>query len=112
MNYKQLKHYIRDLHQRGFDTVRLRVQYYKKFSVPIFALIMAMLAIPFGFLVGNRGAMAGIGVSIGIAMSYWGIDRLFEQIGDVNQLDPVVAAWAPDAVFALAGLYFMMRMRS
>jgi LPS export ABC transporter permease LptG/LPS export ABC transporter permease LptF len=112
MNYQQLKRYIRDLRQRGFDTVRLRVQYYKKFAVPLFALIMAMLAIPFGFLVGNRGAMAGIGVSIGIAMAYWGIDRLFEQIGDVNQLDPVVAAWAPDAVFALAGLYFMMRMRS
>jgi LPS export ABC transporter permease LptG/LPS export ABC transporter permease LptF len=112
MNYRQLKHYIRDLHQRGFDTVRLRVQYYKKFAVPLFALIMALLAIPFGFLVGNRGAMAGIGVSIGIAMAYWGIDRLFEQIGNVNQLDPIVAAWAPDAVFSLAGLYFVMRMRS
>jgi lipopolysaccharide export LptBFGC system permease protein LptF len=112
MNYKELSHYIRDLRQRGFDTVKLRVQYYKKFSVPLFALIMAMIAIPFGFLVGNRGAMAGIGVSIGIAMSYWGIDRLFEQIGDVGQLDPIVAAWAPDAVFALAGLYFIMRMRS
>lgn len=112
MNYKQLRNYIRDLRQRGFDTVRLRVQYYKKFAVPMFALIMAMLAIPFGFLVGNRGAMAGIGVSIGIALSYWGIDRLFEQVGDVGQLDPVVAAWAPDAVFALAGMYFLLRMRS
>ena len=112
MNYRQLKRYIGDLKQRGFDTVRLRVRYYKKFAVPLFALIMAMLAIPFGFLVGNRGAMAGIGVSIGIAMAYWGIDNLFEQIGDVNQLDPIVAAWAPDAVFALAGLYFLMRMRS
>jgi lipopolysaccharide export LptBFGC system permease protein LptF len=112
MNYRQLSKYIRDLRQRGFDTIRLRVQYYKKFSVPIFAFIMAMIAIPFGFLVGNRGAMAGIGVSIGIAMAYWGIDRLFEQIGDVGQLDPLVAAWAPDAVFALAGLYFLLRMRS
>ncbi len=112
MNYRELKNYIRDLKQRGYDTVRLRVQYYKKFAVPAFALIMAMLAIPFGFLVGNRGAMAGIGVSIGIAMSYIGIDRLFEQLGNVNQLDPVVAAWAPDAVFALAGIYFLLRMRS
>jgi len=112
MNYKQLRNYIRDLRQRGFDTVKLRVQYYKKFAVPLFALIMAMLAVPFGFLVGNRGAMAGIGVSIGIAMAYWGLDRLFEQIGDVGQLDPIVAAWAPGAVFALAGIYFMLRMRS
>ena len=112
MNYKQLRNYIRDLKKRGFDTTRLQVQYRKKFSVPLFALIMAMIAVPFGFLVGNRGAMAGIGFSIGIAIAYWGIDKLFEQIGDVNQLDPIVAAWAPDAVFALAGIYFMMRMRS
>jgi LPS export ABC transporter permease LptG/LPS export ABC transporter permease LptF len=112
MNYKQLRNYIRDLRQRGFDTIRLRVQYYKKFSVPVFALIMAILAIPFGFLVGNRGAMAGIGVSLGIAMAYWGIDRLSEQIGDVGQLDPIVAAWAPDVVFALLGTFFLLRMRS
>lgn len=112
MNYLQLKKYIVYLRQRGFDTVRLRVQFYKKFSVPVFALIMAVISIPFGFLVGNRGAMAGIGVSLAIAMAYWGLDRLFEQIGDVNQLDPLVAAWAPDAVFALAGMFFLMRMRS
>jgi LPS export ABC transporter permease LptG len=112
MNYKELRRYIAYLKQRGFDTVRLRVQYYKKFSVPMFALIMAMIAVPFGFLVGNRGAMAGIGVSLGIAIAYWGLDRLFEQVGDVGQLDPTVAAWAPDVVFALAGLYFMLRMRS
>jgi LPS export ABC transporter permease LptG/LPS export ABC transporter permease LptF len=112
MNYRELARYIRTLRQRGFDTVRLRVQYYKKFAVPVFALIMAMISIPFGFMVGNRGAMAGIGVSIGIAMAYLGIDRLFEQIGNVGQLDPMVAAWAPDAIFALAGMYFILRLRS
>ena len=112
MNYIELERYIRDLQQSGFDTVPLRVQLYKKFSVPIFALIMAMISIPFAFLVGNRGAMAGIGVSIAIAMTYWGVDKFFEQIGNVNHLPPEVAAWAPDALFALAGMYLILRMRS
>jgi LPS export ABC transporter permease LptG/LPS export ABC transporter permease LptF len=112
MNFRQLDRYIRDLQQRGFDTVRLRVQFYRKFSVPLFALIMALLAVPFSFLVGNRGAMAGVGVSIAIAVSYWGIGTLFEKIGDVNQLPPSVAAWSPDAVFSLAGLYLLLRLRS
>lgn len=112
MNFRQLDQYIRDLHQSGFDTVKLRVQFYRKFSVPLFALIMAMISVPFGFLVGSRGAMAGIGVSIGIAMGYWGVGVLFEQLGNANQLPPAVAAWSPDAVFALAGLYLMLRMRS
>ena len=112
MNYLELQRYIKDLQQSGFDTVQLRVQLYKKFSVPIFTLIMAMISIPFGFLVGNRGAMAGIGVGLVVAMAYWGVDKLFEQIGNVNQLPPVVAAWAPDALFFLAGSYLLLRMKS
>jgi LPS export ABC transporter permease LptG/LPS export ABC transporter permease LptF len=112
MNFIDLDQYIRDLQQSGFDTVRLQVQFHKKFSVPLFALIMAMISVPFGFLVGNRGAMAGIGISIVVAIAYWGLGQLFEQIGNVNQLPPSVAAWAPDAVFALAGTYLLLRMRS
>jgi lipopolysaccharide export system permease protein len=112
MNYLELQSYIDDLQKRGFDTVQLRVQLYKKFSVPIFALIMAMISVPFGFLVGNRGAMAGIGVSIAIAMAYWGVDKFFEQIGNVNHLPAAVAAWSPDALFGLAGAYLLLRMRS
>ncbi|HZT28237.1 MAG TPA: LptF/LptG family permease [Bryobacteraceae bacterium] len=112
MNFRQLEEYIRDLRQRGFDTVKLQVQFYRKFSVPLFALIMAMISIPFGFLVGNRGAMTGIGVSIVIAIAYWGIGTLFEKIGDVNQLPPALAAWSPDALFSLTGLYLLLRMRS
>ena len=112
MNFQELDSYIRDLQQSGFNTVKLRVQFYQKFSVPLFALIMAMISIPFAFLVGNRGAMAGIGVSIGIAIAYWGIGLLFEKIGDVNQLPPAIAAWSPDALFSLTGLYLLLRMRS
>jgi LPS export ABC transporter permease LptG/LPS export ABC transporter permease LptF len=112
MNYAELRSYIGDLQESGFDTIKLRVQYYKKFAVPLFALIMALISVPFGFLVGNRGAMAGIGVSLAVAMAYLAIGKLFEQMGNVNYLPPIVAAWAPDAVFSLAGLYLMLRMRS
>jgi LPS export ABC transporter permease LptG/LPS export ABC transporter permease LptF len=112
MNYAELKSYIGDLQESGFDTIKLRVQYYKKFAVPLFALIMALISVPFGFLVGNRGAMAGIGVSLAVAMGYMAIGKLFEQMGNVNYLPPMIAAWAPDAVFSLAGLYLMLRMKS
>jgi lipopolysaccharide export LptBFGC system permease protein LptF len=112
MNFFQLDRYIGDLQRSGFDTVKLQVQFYRKFSVPLLALIMAMIAVPFAFLVGNRGAMTGIGVSIAIAVAYWGIGTLFEKVGDVNLLPPVIAAWSPDGVFSLTGLYLLLRMRS
>ena len=113
MNFVELGSYIQELTRSGFEgTVKLKVRLYRKFAVPLFVLMMAMIAIPFGFLVGNRGAMAGVGLSIGIAIGYLGIGQLFEKLGDAGQLTPVVAAWGPDAVFALAGAYLMLRMRS
>jgi LPS export ABC transporter permease LptG/LPS export ABC transporter permease LptF len=112
MNFVDLERYIAELQKSGFDTVKLKVQFHQKFSVPLFALIMAMLAVPFSFLVGNRGAMAGVGVSIGVAIAYKGIGLLFEKIGNVNQLPPELAAWAPDTLFGLMGLYLLLRMRS
>ncbi len=112
MNFQQLATYIRELQQSGFDTVALQVQFYKKFAVPLFAVIMALIAIPFAFLVGNRGAMAGVGISFAIAIAYIAINLLSEQIGDVNLLPAAAAAWSPDLVFTLAGLYFFARMRT
>lgn len=112
MNFQELEEYIADLQHSGFDTIPLQVQLNKKFSVPLFALIMAMVSLPFAFVAGNRGAMAGVGISLGIAISYWSIGQLFEQIGNLNQLPPTVAAWSPDVIFSLAGLYFLARMRT
>ena len=112
MNYLELGQYIKELRASGVDTTPLQVQYYKKFAVPLFALIMAILSIPFAFITGNRGAMTGVGISFGIAIAYWTVGTLFEQVGDLNQLPAAMAAWSPDAVFSLAGLYFMARMKT
>jgi LPS export ABC transporter permease LptG len=112
MNFQQLAVYIRDLQRSGIDTITLQVRFYRKFAVPLFALVMALISIPFAFLVGNRGAMAGVGISFGIAIAYWAISLLFEQLGDINLLPATLAAWSPDVLFAMAGLYFFTRMRT
>ncbi len=112
MNFAELDAYIRELQQSGFDTARLRVRFHKKFSIPLFALIMALLAAPFAFLTGHRGAMAGVGVSFGIAAAYWAVSQLFEQVGNLNQLPALLAAWSPNAIFCLVGMYLFTRMRT
>ena len=112
MNFRELGAYIRDLQVSGFDTVALQVQLQKKFAVPLFALIMVLVSIPFAFMAGNRGTMAGIGVSLGIAIVYWSVGQVFEQFGSLNQLPVQVAAWSPNVIFSLAGMYFLARMRT
>jgi LPS export ABC transporter permease LptG/LPS export ABC transporter permease LptF len=112
LNFSELADYVAELGQSGLDTTRLRIQYYRKFSVPLFTFILAMISVPFAFLTGTRGALAGVGVSFGIAIAYWSVSQLFEQLGNINQLPPPAAAWAPDAVFFLAAMYLLARMRT
>jgi LPS export ABC transporter permease LptG/LPS export ABC transporter permease LptF len=112
MNFEELGSYIKELQASGLDTTPLRVQYYKKFAVPLFAVIMAILSIPFAFVGGNRGAMRGVFVAFFIAIAYWTVGTLFEQVGDLNQLPAAMAAWAPDVIFSLGGMYFMARMKT
>ncbi|HEV8412987.1 MAG TPA: LptF/LptG family permease [Bryobacteraceae bacterium] len=112
MNFLELRSYIGELQQSGFDTIQLQVQLYKKFSVPLFAFILALVSAPFAFLAGNRGGMAGIGMSFVIFVAYVSIDQFFEQLGNLSELPPQLAAWSPDVVFSLVGLYFLARMRT
>ena len=110
MNWWQLRNYIRSLQKAGFETARLSVEWHKKFAFPLIAAIIVFLAIPFAMLVGTRGAVGGIALAVGIGIAYWSIAALFEALGAVGQLPPFLAAWAPDAIFAFAGLYFFLRM--
>jgi LPS export ABC transporter permease LptG/LPS export ABC transporter permease LptF len=112
LNFMQLEDYIAELRQSGFNTVPLLVQFHKKFAVPLFVFVMALLSVPFAFMTGSRGAMTGVGVSLGVAAAYFVLNYLFEQLGGAGQLPPVLAAWAPDGIFALAGVYLMAQMRT
>ncbi len=110
MNYDELRSYIDDLQQSGFDTVRLKVQLQKKIAFPLITLVMAMLAIPFAASGRRGGALVGVAVALGIAVVYWVTAGLFEAMGDANQLPAMIAAWAPDFIFALAGGYMLLRV--
>ncbi len=110
MNYDELRRYIYDLEQSGFDVVRLRVQLQKKIAYPLITLVMAILAIPFALSAGKRSAVAGVATAIGIGVVYWTINGLFEAMGNLSQLPPAVAAWSPDLVFGFIGGYLILRM--
>ena len=109
MNFQQLRAYIRDLRQSGFDTMRLRVALWHKLAYPLIAIIMAMLAIPFALSMGRRGSLTGIAVAISVALAYWVVDGLFGAMGNVNYLPAALAAWSPDILFALTGGYLLLR---
>jgi LPS export ABC transporter permease LptG len=109
LSFEELRAYIRDLSQSGFDTMRLRVQLNRKLAYPIITLVMAILAVPFALTMGKRGSLAGIGVAIGVAIAYFVVSGTFEAMGNVNLLPAFLAAWSPDVIFALVGGYLLLR---
>jgi len=110
MNYDELRRYIHDLQQSGFDVVRLRVQLHKKIAYPLITLVMAILAVPFALSAGKRSTLTGVATAIGIGVVYWTISGLFEAMGNLSQLPPAVAAWSPDLVFGFIGGYLILRI--
>lgn len=112
MDLAQLRAYIADLTQSGFDTVRLQVQMHKKLAFPLFAFSMALLAIPFAMKTGGRGAMWPVCLGLALIVAYYASNALAEQLGRTGQLQPSVAAWAPCLLFAISGTYLMLRVRT
>jgi LPS export ABC transporter permease LptF/LPS export ABC transporter permease LptG len=110
MNYEELRQYIHDLQQSGFDVVRLRVQLNQKLSYPLITLIMAALAIPFALSAEKKGAITGVAVAVGIAVFYTVVTRLFEAMGSQSLLPPTLAAWSPDLIFVLVGGYLILKV--
>ncbi|MGA2481688.1 MAG: LPS export ABC transporter permease LptF [Candidatus Acidiferrales bacterium] len=112
MNWRELHGYIEDLHNAGFDVSTLTVQWHKKLAYPLIAPIIMLLAIPFAFFVGTRGAVGGVALGVAIGMVYWAVSALFEALGGVGQLPPFLAGWSPDVIFGFLGVYFFLKMKT
>ncbi len=112
MNIGELKEYIKGLKERGFDTVKFEVEYHSKFSFPFISLIMSLIAIPFSFSVGKRGALYGVGFSLLVAIIYWVIFSIFKSLGNVQVLSSFLSAWIANFIFGLIGAYFLFSVRT
>ncbi|HKE09231.1 MAG TPA: LPS export ABC transporter permease LptF [Candidatus Acidoferrum sp.] len=110
MSWRDLRRYIHGLQVAGFDVSNLTVQWHKKIAYPLIAPVSMLLAIPFAILVGSRGALGGIALGVGIGITYWAIAALFEAMGGIGQLPPMLSAWSPDLIFFFLGLYFFLQM--
>jgi len=112
MNYPELRAHIDGLRRAGFEVGRLTVELYRKVSFPIVAVVMALLAIPFALSTGRRGAFYGIGVSIIIGISYWATFELFEKLGGMSEISPIIAAWFPNLIFGFGGIWMLLKVRT
>jgi lipopolysaccharide export system permease protein len=83
-----------------------------RLAIPFASVIMAFLGIPFA-LSKKRGASlaTGITISVAIGMSYHIIQAMLLAFGYSAVIPPVIAAWAPNLLFGLFGIWLLLMVR-
>jgi LPS export ABC transporter permease LptF/LPS export ABC transporter permease LptG len=112
MNYGQLSQYIDELRTSGYDVRQWEVDLQRKLAFPFVTLVMTLIAVPFAVTTGRRGAMYGIGVGIVLALVYWTLISVFAAFGAGGALSPLLAAWAPNILFAATALVLLLTVRT
>jgi LPS export ABC transporter permease LptG/LPS export ABC transporter permease LptF len=112
MRWRELQRYARRLKASGYPTADLETALYSKFAAPALVPLMALLAIPFAFRIGRRGALAGIGVGLVLGMGFLIATAFLTKLGNVGALPAVLAAWSPNVLAATGSAYLLLRLRT
>jgi lipopolysaccharide export system permease protein len=96
------------LHPR--DRAKLRTQFQGRLAEPWKCLVVVLIAMPFGASSGGRNVFVGVASSIFIGFAYFILWSLSFALGTGGYVPPWVAAWGPNALFALAGIALLQRV--
>ncbi|HJQ39703.1 MAG TPA: LPS export ABC transporter permease LptG [Thermoanaerobaculia bacterium] len=112
MTYAQLRRYIQTIRNSGYSAEELTVKLYAKTSWPVISLVMALIAMPFAFRMGKKGALYGVGIALILGIFYWMIYAVFTKFGEVGNLPPLLSAWSANILFALAAIYLFLHVET
>lgn len=111
MSYQELKNRIEAYERAQFmDTTEMRVGLAMKTSLPFASFFFAIIGASFGLTNNRSGAFIGFGVSILIIFVYYVLMSLFSALGKSGHIPPMIAAWAQNIIFAVAGFYIVKRI--
>ena len=112
LGYRALSRYIAALERSGGDANELRVERALKFAIPVTCIIIALFGAPLATSTQRGGAAYGIGISLATTVIFLMLIQLTKAVGGKGLIPPEVAAWMPNAVFALIGSVMLARVRT
>jgi lipopolysaccharide export system permease protein len=112
MRYSELTRFIRSLERSGGDANLLRVERALKIAIPITCLVIALFGAPLATSTQRGGTAYGIGLSLAITVTFLMLIQLTKPLGGKNIIWPDVAAWLPNALFAVVGIILLARVRT
>jgi lipopolysaccharide export system permease protein len=112
MRYNELTRFIVALERSGGDANVLRVERALKIAIPVTCLIIALFGAPLATSTQRGGAAYGVGISLATTIVFLMMIQLTKAIGGKGLIDPDLAAWIPNGVFAVIGLFLLARVRT
>ena len=110
LDARQLAGAIRQLEASGRPTAQLKPGWWHKFSAPLSAALMPLLAAVAGFGLARSGRLfvrAIAGMALGFA--YFVADNFALAMGNLGAYPPWLAAWGPVLLFVLIGETVLIR---
>lgn len=114
MTVREIRHYLARFKDEGFSFARLRTDYYGRLAFPFVAIIMVIVGIALSLRrSGVRGgSMAmGIGQAFVVGFCYWTTHSIAIALGRGGALEPMLAGWMANLLFASFGLYLLLKVR-
>ena len=101
-----LQKQIAEMKTKGMDATAYEVDLQVKLAIPFISPLMILIAIPLAL---KRRIGSGLALSFGIAMliafGYWVLSAFCFSLGHSGALPPAIAAWLPNSISALLGIY-------
>ena len=108
MTIGELNKFINKERARGNGNINTYlVVFYKKFSLPVSAFILTIIAVAVSSMK-RRGGM-GINLAIGIVIAFTFIffDKVFGTLAEKSSIPPFIAVWFPNFVFGILAVYLL-----
>lgn len=93
----------------GADVSKLLVELYVKTAVPFACFIFTLLGAPLGLNPQRTSNSVGIGLSLLVVIFYYILMATGEWLGLINVLPPFIAAWTPNIVIGVIGIFLLYK---
>ena len=110
MNYFEIRDYIREQQMKGNPRIKdYQVEKHKRIAFPFATLVMTII----GVALSSRKVRGGIGLHLGLGIGLAFLFILIMQVSTVfavsGNLSPALAAWLPNIIFGIIGIYLYLR---
>lgn len=112
MTYAEIDRLAKIIERTGGNARELLVKREQKLAIPVATLVVILLGAPLATSDKRGGNAYGVGVSLGITILYLLLLKVSGALGEAGTLSPPTAAWIPNALFLVAALVLLGRVRT